>query len=262
MDNVVDKLGFFDFLNYIIVGMYIIVGGFIISYQCGFDVSESIFDYLINKDDVNSLFLALSVFSIIAIAYILGMVCHEVFSLIDDHKSKSFETLMKNMFTKDSCIGNSKKRERYKTLAREIFDNNGVKYSNIDKGSEIEWTSELNNYFFAYCVYQVQIRGLNKKLEKLRDIEGLAKSFSVGSILLLALLCGCGVVTTLCDCGVLSWGFHSFPIPVYVFEAVALIAITAVFVKYRKKALKNRVRMTLALFEAIYDKERKNFGDE
>ena len=253
MDNVVEKLGFFDFLNYIIAGMYTIVGAFIISYQFGFNTSKSIFKYLVNQNEVNFLFLALSVFSIIAIAYILGMVCHEVFSLLDDLKAKSFETLMEGMFTKESCIDNSKKRERYKILAKEIFDNNGVEYSNTNKSAEIEWTSELNNYFFAYCVYQVQIRGLNKKLEKLRDIEGLAKSFCVSSILLLALLCGCGVF---------RWNYYSLPILVYVIEVGALIAITVVFVKYRKKALKNRIRMTLALFEAIYDKERKNLAEK
>lgn len=248
MDSVVEKLGFFDFFNLIIVGMFTLVGCFGITYQFSWDISNKIFSYLVGTAEVNTLFLVICVFSLITVSYIIGLLCHEVFSLID-RKIKTFDKLITNLFTNKSCIKNQKKKDRYANLAKKVFDDNGIEYSlTKDNSPGLDWNWELSNYFFTYCVYQVQIRGVNRKLEKLRDIEGLAKSFCVSGILLLAVLFGAGIV---------SWDTLSLPGYVYWIEAILLAAISLIFNEYRKKALKNRIRMTIDLYGAIYNSESK-----
>ena len=52
MDSVVEKLGFFDFFNLIIVGMFTIVGFFSITYQFGWNISNEVFLYLVNTVEI------------------------------------------------------------------------------------------------------------------------------------------------------------------------------------------------------------------
>ena len=245
MESIVEKLGFFDFFNLIIVGMYTTIGCFIITYQFGWSASNEVVHYLTSKSEVNTILLVLCFSSIIAISYIIGMLCHEIYSLVDN--DLTFIILITNLFQEGSCIDNQRKRKRYADIAKMVFDKNGIKYSvTKDDPPVINWNWELNNYYFTYCVYQLQVRGLNRKTEKLRDIEGLAKSFCVSNIFLLAVLLGGGL---------LSW--NTFTLPKYVFgvEVILLLTISFIFNEYRIKALKNRVRMTISLFEAVFDKE-------
>lgn len=305
MENVVEKLGFFDFLNLIFVGLYTIVGCFIIAYQFGWDISNNIFTYLVNTTEVNALFLILCIFSLISISYIVGMVCHELFHTIDRLKNDTFHTLIENLFNENSCVDNKIKRNQYAALAVIIFKNTGIKNKKGELITErnTKWDYDLNNYFFTYCLYQVQIRGLHKKTEKLRDIEGLAKSFCVSTFCLLLLFMGVGLLSSntffltalfywieavflffiicvfykhwrktlnksnrkvcvflilviLIVGGAISWDMYSLPALIYGIEAVLLTVISLTFYKYREKALKNRIRMTIALFEAVYESEK------
>ena len=188
MERIVDKLGFFDFFNHIIVGLFTIIGCFDISIQFSCAISKDVFSYLVKRNEVNMLFLALCLFSIVTVSYILGLLCHEFFSLIDDKIIKTFEKLNRELFTEKSCVDNQLKRNRYKKLAESLYKNNNIPYK---KSSQKD--TDLNNYFFAYCLYQLQIRGLNTKTEKLRDIEGLAKSFCVSTFLLFVILILAGI---------------------------------------------------------------------
>ena len=246
MESVVEKLGFFDFFNLIIVGIFTIVGCFGITYQFDLEISKKIFTYLKDTAEVNTLFLVLSVSAIITVSYIIGLLCLEAFNLIDK-KLKTFDNLVKDLFTRDSCIENEKKRIQYANIAKTVFDYNGIDHEPREGNpSGLEWDWSLNNYFFTYCVYQLQIRGLNRKTEKLRDIEGLAKSFCISNVLLLSVL---QVV------GGMHWNTFLLPYYFVFIEVILLIVIILIFIVYRKNALKNRIRMTLALFEAVYIKE-------
>ena len=246
MDSVIEKLGFFDFFNYIIVGMFTIVGCFSITYQFGWETSDKIFSYLTNTVEVNTVFLVLCFFSLVTVSYIIGLLCHEIYSLIDRavNPLNIFKKLIENLFNDNSCIENEIKRKRYTIIAKAIFEKNGIEYSwDLDVHSSKKWSLELNNYFFTYCLYQLQIRGLNRKTEKLRDIEGLAKSFCVSSIILLAVLIAEGIMyrNALPISGRVFWG-----------EVLLLIVICIIFIQYGIKALKNRIRMTLSLYDAIF----------
>ena len=76
MENVIEKLGFFDFFNLIIVGVFTIIGCFGITYQFGWGISNEVVRYLVNTAEVNTILLALFMFSIITVSYIIGMLCH------------------------------------------------------------------------------------------------------------------------------------------------------------------------------------------
>jgi len=239
MGNAIEKLGFLDFFNHIIVGLFIILGLFCISIQFGCNISNNVLAFLLTTAEVNTLLLVLCIVSIIAVAYILGLLCHEVFSTLDNHKTA--DRIIANLFEeKDSCIDNKKKRKRYEELAKKIFDDNGIEYQKkSNKDSGIEWNDELNNYFYAYCLYQVQIRGLNGKPEKLRDIEGLAESFCISSVFLLAILL---------IIGHFFWNTRAIPDLAFVIEAFMCPVFGAIFYVYRKRVLENRIRMILSLY--------------
>ncbi len=248
MENAVARLGFFDFFNHIIVGIVTILGIFTITIQFGWDISENVFSYLVSTPEISTLFLVLCIVSIIALAYILGLLCHEIFSLIDDHTTA--DRIIKDLFDENnSCIENKKRRNRYAELAKIVFDNNGVKYDkNPEKTIGIDWNFELNNYFYAYCLYQVQVRGLNSKPEKLRDIEGLIESFCVSTILLLIALIILGFT---------SWTNSTIAAEWFAGEMISLPILFFLFCLYRKRTLRNRIRMIFSIYEAIYDKERE-----
>ena len=246
MESVVEKLGFFDFFNLIIVGIFTIVGCFGITYQFNLNITNEVFTYLKDTAAVNTLFLVLSISSIITVSYIIGLLCLVVFNLIEK-KTKTYENLIQGLFTKKSCIENEKKRIQYAKLAKIVFENNKIQYKpKEDDPTGLEWDLDLSNYFFAYCLYQLQIRGLNKKPEKLRDIEGLAKSFCISSVLLLAVLIGVGEA---------YWNTFLLPDIIFFIEFVLLIVIFVLFILYRINVLENRIRMTLALYEAVYIKD-------
>lgn len=249
MESVVNKLGFFDFFNSIIVGMFTIIGCFCITLQFGWEISKKCFKYLVDQKEVNILFLGLCIFSLITTSYMLGILCHEFFNICT-LKRNTFKKIITRLFEKDSCIENPKRRDRYAVIAKSIFDNNGINYKTT-KGHKpyVVWDYELNNYFFTYCLYQVQIRGLDRKTEKLRDIEGLSKSFCVSSAVLFFVLIIVGIV---------SWNTNPVPILWVLGEAMLLLISSILFYVYRIKSLKNRVRLTLSLFDAIYEKESRN----
>ncbi len=243
MENLVDKMGFFDFFNHIIVGMYTIIGVFFILYQFNSKVSQSAILCCLCQTEINSLFLIICIFLILAISYSIGLVCHELFSILDTYMIKSLDNLMKSLFSNNSCITNEKKKERYKTLAKEIFNKNEIKFNKLKNG-EISWNKDLAEYFFVYCLYQVQIRGLNKKSEKLRDIDGLARAFCISNALLLA---------TLVLCGMFYGDNYFLSIRFFISEFVLLMIMILMFNRYRRKALRNRVLMTFSLYESIHD---------
>ena len=246
MESIVNKLGFFDFFNSIIVGMFTIIGCFCITLQFRWKISIKCFRYLIYKKEVNILFLVLCLFSLVITSYILGILCHSIFDLFTS-KENALKKIITRLFEKDSCIENPKRRDRYAVIAKRIFDNNGINYSTT-KGQQpyVIWDYELNNYFFTYCLYQVQLRGLDKKPEKFRDIEGLSKSFCVSSVALFFVLIGVGIV---------SWNTNYVPLFLFWGEAISLVISSRLFYVYRIKALTNRVRLTLSLYDAIYEKE-------
>ena len=148
MERIVDKLGFFDFFNHIIVGLFTIIGCFDISIQFSCAISKDVFSYLVKRNEVNMLFLALCLFSIVTVSYILGLLCHEFFSLIDDKIIKTFEKLNRELFTEKSCVDNQLKRNRYKKLAESLYKNNNIPYK---KSSQKD--TDLNNYFFFFFLY-------------------------------------------------------------------------------------------------------------
>lgn len=241
MENIVEKLGFFDFLNLIITGLFTIIGTFAIAYQYKVDITIQILNYLMSKKQINLLFFTLCLFFILSIAYIVGMVCQELYKLVDENILKSFDRLIRDVFENNGFIKNSQKKQRYIDIKQEILK--------LNNGSQDNNCLDNNQYFFNYCEYQLQIRGLNAKTEKLRDIEGMAEAFCTSNILLSLLLVYCSKCKRI-----------TYKLPLFYFrgELIVLILFAIIFCFYRKRALKNRIRMTFALYEAIYDYERKD----
>ena len=78
MESIVNKLGFFDFFNSIIVGMFTIIGCFCITLQFRWKISIKCFRYLIYKKEVNILFLVLCLFSLVITSYIVSFFSSDI----------------------------------------------------------------------------------------------------------------------------------------------------------------------------------------
>lgn len=167
------------------------------------------------------------------------------------------------IFTKNGPITNKNKRIRYKELAQQLVAKNlSNKYGKIPQKIFLDNNPKLVSYFFAYCIYYIQVCDKNKKTEKLRDIEGLSKSLS----LTLSILSLVSVITTIL-LSIMEWqgiktiwklkAAYGTTGIVFAFISIIVCVICSIAFDYRtERTLINRIRMTLAIYEAEMDREK------
>ena len=144
----------------------------------------------------------------------------------------TIEKCMKNLFQKNGPITNERKLEVYKNLGNDFIK------TSISSDLTIA-NDEAASYFFAHCVYYIQIKKQNKKTEKLRDIAGLSESLSFIFMIF-------AVTSIVC-----------IPFNIVMFLSYFIIfSIFSIVMDYRtEKAHKNRIRMTLAIYAVEKDEE-------
>ena len=76
---------------------------------------------------------------------------------------------IKNLFVDDFIINSSIKYKHYEKYAQKAIGKFDEEYSKED----------MSSFFLPYCTYCVEEQEKNIKIEKLRDIEGLAMSLSL-----------------------------------------------------------------------------------
>lgn len=149
---------------------------------------------------------------------------------------------VKKIFADEKLIKNKFKREQYKKYAESIAEKKGIFPPN-----SIILNDELSEYFFAYCIYYLHVRNKDGKTEKLRDIEGLSEGFSMAFTIL-----------TVIAIFVAAYGFFEQILKgedlIKYLMASTLCPFLSILFDYRtERAVKNRIRMTLALYEAEID---------
>lgn len=284
MDAFVERQGFYDYINHFVAGAVMVIGIEIllipfnysllaVLYQKlhrvyfsinsnGTTVSENIDMFLWNVCIVLLCFLSF---------YLLGVLVQELYNCfynsstagVFNNKNTELRSGQNDMpqifkilsrlvikvgkvnyinhiFVDPNLITNPLKRKRYKQYAVEF-----AKRKCLFPNGRVKCNEALSAYFFAYCVYYIQVREKDKKIEKLRDIEGLAMSLS-----LIFLFLTLGSMFTLGVCFFYSAGWILFGI----IELLVNAAFSILFDCYAERAIKNRIRMTLAVYEAERDK--------
>ena len=162
------------------------------------------------------------------------------------HKT-TVQSCMENIFSECGPITNAQKRAWYQELAKDFINQT----STLSGESEPLKQDDVLSYFFAHCVYYIQVKNLNRKTEKLRDIEGLSASLSFVFL------------------GLAIFSFITILINVYqivfnqqnryeeIIWSIIIFFIGIIFSVLMdcrtEKSINNRIRMTLA----IYDVEKR-----
>lgn len=279
MDTFIEHQGFYDYINHFISGAVLVIGVEILLFPFQFSLVGLLYEkinLLYTSENMNSfLWNACIVLFFGLICFLIGILMQELYSLIYEkgdsgrllRESQSEDvdkcvirdlmrkicntisrlvfktnkkTYIENIFNNSGPISNSLKRRIYKQYAQEIATSKELFSNDI-----IVFDSELSSYFFAYCTYYIQVHEQNKKTEKLRDIEGLSMSFSLVFLILTVASFIALILSKL------------FYVNGIVLECVSFFvyATLSIIFDYRaEKALKNRIRMTLAVYEAEKDR--------
>lgn len=293
LDSIVEYQGFYDFLNHIISGSIFIIGSEIIAKMFNFSLIQAAYEFIglwpvaLNEFMWNVCVILLFVL----ISFLIGVAVQELYSKIYEHKrifglksnqsgrkpissnkgctftpaSKStsknivvtlsrtllrlvikttIQDCMKNLLTADEPISNEYKRKRYSELA-ELFAEQFAHEAGENKLAVMN--DDMVSYFFAYCVYYIQIKNQNRKTEKLRDIEGLSKELSL-VFLFLTFFAIIAFFITLFQFNGDKW----YLAIIY----SILCAYLSIIMDFRtEKSIKNRIRMTLAIYDVEKRKE-------
>lgn len=282
MDSFIEKQGFYDYINHLITGVTTIIGLTAAISKCSkqffFYLFLRVFYYRCpsntNSFLVNTLFFGLLMLT----SYIIGIIIHVTNTIIYERnasdrpafrhcpvcvrrigqKTSSFLcrhfpftsrllfkvnnlNLISHIFDENGPVDNQYKREKYKEFAEILARNKHI--GGIYVGHK--YTAEFAHYFYAYCAYYVRIRNHDQKVEKLRDVAGLASSLS----LTFTILCLLTVVLHLfiCKTQEKSWTIFCF---------AAFYFFSILFDCQAERATKNKIKMVLALYEAEKEKEQ------
>lgn len=282
LGDFIELQGFYDYINHFISGAVLMLGVEILMSLFEHSPIKGVFQLtgLLSISEYVNEFLwnscAISLF--LLICFLLGIFVQELYSFLyaRDHERgnickrqfnckvlKGFKRLVfkvnqyayvSEIFEQTGPITNEKKRKKYKEYAKKLLAEKRL-YNQLDSDDEV-------SYFFAYCVYYIQVRDKNKKTEKLRDIEGLSMSLSlVFSILWMASIISLLLILReqLCRSVIMVWlkkdaVCRNGQVILAIISSI-ICAILSVAFDYRaERTLKNRIRMTLALYEAEIDR--------
>lgn len=288
METFLERQGFYDYINHFIAGAVLMVGLEIMLLPFNYSLISTIYKKLhrqyilmnsngtLTSQNIDMLLWNISIILLcFLLFYLMGVFIQELYSHLysssnfrcqvrpsenknskkvyyDNIISKIFRILLRlvikvrqenyidGLFEDSDLIMNSIKRKKYKQYAEDV-----AKKKELFSESKIIYSKELSSYFFAYCVYYIQVRGKDKKLEKLRDIGGLSMSLS-----LIFFFLACGSVIALIICCLKSIDGILFEIIYFLLN----VLLSILFDCYTERVLKNRIRMTLALYEAEQDR--------
>lgn len=285
MDSFIEKQGFYDYINNLITGVTMIMGfTAALSKSCKqflcylfSPIAHFQFHGNTNSFLVNSLFFGVLLLTSFIIGIMIQVICSILYERNDSdcytfsHRQLSIRQTVKmassflrqhfpflsrflfkvnklnmisHIFDENGPVDNQYKRGKYKEFAETLIRDKhigGIKWGN-------KYTTEFAHYFYAYCVYYVQIRNHDHKVEKLRDIAGLASSQSL-------------VFTFLCCFTAMIRLFSSFEqdnswtITCF----VVFFFLSILFDFQAERASKNQIKMVLALYEAEKEKEQRSY---
>lgn len=232
MDGAFEKFSVYDFFNLIISG-----GTFIGALHL---IGFAPLDFLINDikiPDNETVTLAL----ILLICYIIGFELQGFGTWVEQNKLKTQCTMTETFLLDNSkVITNTEKLKVYQTKARELFKEKNIEIK------DNKFSREQCEYFFAYCNYFVQVKGQNKKAEKMRGLKGLSSLWMVCFALLFAI----GLVQSILLL-INEAAFKEIMLSFFSASTFLLLSITSY---YRMKTnIKYWIRIILSTYEVCSD---------
>lgn len=234
MDSVTEKFSVFDFFNLIIGGSVFWLGLGICNYFQVIEVSTSIASFIGDADFM--LFIAIILF--LGCSLVAGTVINEIAHWCFDTKFHRERTLIENCLNKNKLIKNDVKLEKFREKAQ--------KYLNVEKLElDKDFTADQCSTYFAYCIYYLHVRDQDKKIEKLRETQGLSELLTL-------------VFASIPVSSIIIYVFSGTNC-LYIIPTVLICILFAVFAcaffRRTERAMENRIKMVLAVHDACVDME-------
>ena len=242
MDKIVEKFNLLDYINPVIAGAVLIAGIKYLDIHCIWALfGETVwFDNIV----IQTIILLIGF-------YLVGIVIQTVSDILCSFLG--YTDAMTRSCLKDPAnypgagrhhlgflkafqvvdvIGNRLKREAYRNSADRFLKRNG---------KQDEFTDEECQFFFAHCTYYIQIRGLDGKPERMRDLRGFHKVLFTAFLLL--------TLASAIDC-IYSGMSQSHYICFF-----ASLLLSLIFLALYKRNEEYRFRMIMALYFEAESKE-------
>ena len=279
LDSLIEHQGFYDYLNHFISGSILLLGAEAILRLVEFSLITSIYKGigLLPVAGCMSEFLwntcVIALFALLT--FLLGSAVQELYGgfyekpdagkkggnqesnwigrRFCDHifHKPTLQIYTRRLLGEDGPIFNEYKRERYEQL-KEEFETEVLglpEKKGEEKAEDKKNEDNLSSYFYGHCVYYLQIRNQNRKMEKLRDIEGLSKALS-----LVFLILACLSFVMICASSIGS----GKGLPSLAISFLVCVGATVLMDHRTEKTIENRIRMTLG----VYDVEKQREASE
>lgn len=242
-----EQLGIYDFFNVILSGAIFICGLCIINQNINSFVWSNI-----------SLQKGLG---LILLIYILGMILQEAGSVVDRNIFKIYKGMNQSILmgriygeyeekTTNEIIENPIVLERYRRSADKLL----TEFA-LDKDEKRFDNKYANGYVFSVCQYYVSVYGKDKKVEKLRALFAMSKTFMscfflLSACALLSIFTNAEPSVNICDLS----GISNLGCKVCANKMVLSIvfAVIGIFFVFRaKRVMKNFLLILLGTYDAI-----------
>lgn len=243
MDSIAEKFSIFDYFNLLIGGMIFIFGVGL----CNYSETKTILLSISETIGSSTFLLIIGITLFIVVSYVIGTVINEIGHWFFKENRKWEQNLVKKCLISLDVVGNKAKLESYKKKASKFLSSQVPDFNKEFENNGNGYTEDHCSYFFAYCVYYIQIHNQDKKPERLREVQGLSMLLTC----VFALIPLVDMMISIIPGNVLNCVCVNFGI--YVLCAV----FTFIFVQKYKRDIKNRVRMVLAVYDAYMDAENR-----
>lgn len=232
MDSIFEKFSLHDFFNLVICGAV-----FVLSLDI---IDISLLSFLHSK--INILNNEISYFvTTLLIFYMVGYVLQGIGLVIEEKKLKIQKSMTGTiLLDNNNVIINSEKLKIYQEKAKQLFIMKNVKI----KGNK--FSQDQCEYFFSYCNYFIEVKGYNKKTEKLRGLKALSNLW----IICFSLLSLIGVIKIF----FLLLTEFSFLLMIRLAFFTGISLLLSISSIYRMKSdIKRWIRMILGIYEVCSD---------
>lgn len=232
MDSLTERFSIYDFFNPIIAGMTFILAQGICSYPF---FTQQLLELFKGEKTVDV--QVLTVAGVLIVAYIIGAFLQCPVDWLIDEKKQDESNLIAN------CLADNK---LFSQTRRKLIRDKAEAYLKVSDKKDWNHAAEDCKAFFAHCVYYLHINKLDSKIERMRETQALSK-------LLAGVFCVVPVISFAIAITEYKPGNISYNWLLTVSEwAICWMFSIGFYFRY-KMATKNRIAMTLSLYEASVD---------
>ncbi len=238
MDNILDKLSLYDFFIVLATGAVFNIGLELL----GIPLFSTI-ALFINIKDHEAVYNIIFFSVVLVICYLIGCIIQESSFSLQGKIFKIQDNAIETLLIDPNVVKNEIKRKIYIKEAKKLFLDKKLDFD------EKSITREQCKYFYAHCLYYIQIRGLSNKTEKLRALHGVANMLST-SFAVLSVIGIIIVIFTLLDT---SSNSSIIKLMILIFSYGML---SILFWFKMKNTYLYRIRMVMGIYEVAIDQER------